>query len=354
MTPGPPDGSVGTTPQAPLGENDHAERHFSLVRHWGAWVFGLLAFGAVIAVIGRLADVERFGELLAAAQPLWLLGGFALQALTYVVAANVWYVALDRAGSHQSLGTLIPLSLAKLFSDQAMPTAGVSGTLVLLRGFIRRGVARPTSSAVMLLSLVTYYSAYLLATLISLTVVGRHHAVSAVLAVLVGIFVLVAVGLPLIAILFMGPISNRLRQYSGRFPGLRLLVATDTPMLVDLLRQPRLLIETIGLHLLVLALDAATFYLMLLAIGVTAAPLDVFATFVLASVAATLAPVPIGLGAFEATAVAMLRLAGIDLEAGLTATLMLRGLTVWIPMLPGLWLARRELKGTHEFVNMQT
>ena len=93
---------------------------------------------------------------------------------------------------------------------------------------------------------------------------------------------------------------------------------------------------------------------MLLAIGVTAAPPDVFASFVLASIAATLAPVPIGLGAFEGTAVAMLRLSGIDLEAALTATLMLRGLTVWIPMLPGLWMARRELRGTHESANMQT
>jgi len=32
------------------------------------------------------------------------------------------------------------------------------------------------------------------------------------------------------------------------------------------------------------------------------------------------------------------------LEAALTATLLLRGLTFWLPMLPGLWIARRELR----------
>jgi hypothetical protein len=32
-------------------------------------------------------------------------------------------------------------------------------------------------------------------------------------------------------------------------------------------------------------------------------------------------------------------------EPALAATLLLRGFTFWLPMLPGLWLARRELRG---------
>jgi len=324
--------------------NELAAPRSSAARRWGAWVFGLLCLGAVIAVIGHLGEIERFGDLLAAAKPLWILSGVALQALTYVAAAMVWYVTLARAGMRRPLATLIRLSLAKLFSDQAMPTAGISGTLVLLRGFIRRGVPQPASTAVMLVSLVTYYCAYLIATLISLAVLGRHHALSAVLAGILGVFAIVAVGTPLFAILFMGPISHRLHDYVGRFPGLKLLVETDTQLLSQLLRRPALVIETSALNLLVFVLDATTLYLMLLAIGVHAPPLEVFASFVVASVVATLGPVPLGLGAFEGTAVAMLRLSGVDLEPGLTATLMLRGLTVWVPMLPGLWIARRELR----------
>jgi uncharacterized membrane protein YbhN (UPF0104 family) len=59
----------------------------------------------------------------------------------------------------------------------------------------------------------------------------------------------------------------------------------------------------------------------------------------------SLSPVPLGLGTFEATCVAMLGGAGIGLEAGLTATILLRGTTTWLPMLPGLWLIRREMRG---------
>jgi len=344
MNRSPPDGSVNAAAHEAGDENEPIAPRSSAARRFGAWVFGLLVLGAVVALVAHVGEVERFTALLTAAQPFWILGGLALQALTYVAAALVWYVTLRRAAAQRSLGTLIPLSLAKLFSDQAMPTAGISGTLVLLRGFIRRGIPRPTGSAVMLLSLATYYCAYLFASLISLAALGRHHKASAVLATLVGIFALFAVGVPLFAILFMGPVSNRLRQYSARFPGLKLLANTDTKLLLRLLRQPMLLIEAIGLQGSVFLLDAATFYLMLLAIGVHAPALDVFASFVIASVVATLGPMPVGLGAFEGTAVAMLRVAGVDLEAGLTATLMLRGLTVWLPMLPGLWLARRELR----------
>ena len=36
--------------------------------------------------------------------------------------------------------------------------------------------------------------------------------------------------------------------------------------------------------------------------------------------------------------------AGVSVEAALAATLLLRGLTFWLPMPPGLWLARREIR----------
>jgi len=51
-----------------------------------------------------------------------------------------------------------------------------------------------------------------------------------------------------------------------------------------------------------------------------------------------------GLGTFEATGVAMLRLTGVPFEAAVTAILLLRGLTLWLPLLPGLILLRRTRK----------
>jgi Mg2+-importing ATPase len=63
----------------------------------------------------------------------------------------------------------------------------------------------------------------------------------------------------------------------------------------------------------------------------------------IASLFRTMGLVPGGLGTFEATSVVMLRLAGLDLAAALSATLLFRGLSFWLPMLPGYWSSRRVL-----------
>src|SRR4029079_15403130 len=53
--------------------------------------------------------------------------------------------------------------------------------------------------------------------------------------------------------------------------------------------------------------------------------------------------VPDGLGTFEATSVSMLRMVGIDVAVALSATLLFRGLSFWLPMLPGYWCTHRLL-----------
>lgn len=113
----------------------------------------------------------------------------------------------------------------------------------------------------------------------------------------------------------------------------------------DLLRKPSLLAEASALQLGIFFLDALTLWLSFRAIGESVDFWIVFGSFVMASVAATIGPIPLGLGTFEAGSVAMLRLLGVPFEAALTSTLLLRGLTFWLPMLPGLWLARREIGG---------
>jgi glycosyltransferase 2 family protein len=56
-----------------------------------------------------------------------------------------------------------------------------------------------------------------------------------------------------------------------------------------------------------------------------------FVSFVMASIAATLGPIPLGLGTFEAACVGSLSLLGVAIEEALAATLLLRGLTFWLP-----------------------
>jgi uncharacterized membrane protein YbhN (UPF0104 family) len=74
------------------------------------------------------------------------------------------------------------------------------------------------------------------------------------------------------------------------------------------------------------------------------APLSAgYVAFMMASIAVILGPVPMGLGSFEAVSIAMLRLFGVPFEAALSATLLFRGFTLWLPLLPGGLLLRKAL-----------
>lgn len=99
-----------------------------------------------------------------------------------------------------------------------------------------------------------------------------------------------------------------------------------------------------ALHGTVFMLGSLTLWAMLQAIGHSASFWVALPSFIMAPVVATLGPVPLGLGTFEASCGAMLGALGVPIETALTATPLLRGFTLRLPMLPGLWLARRTLR----------
>jgi uncharacterized protein (TIRG00374 family) len=112
----------------------------------------------------------------------------------------------------------------------------------------------------------------------------------------------------------------------------------------SIVRDEKLIALLAGLNLAVIIADAGTLELCLFSLG-TSAPLDAsFVAFVMASIVTILGPVPMGLGSYEATSVAMLRLMGVPFEAAVSATLLYRGFSLWLPLLLGMVLARRELK----------
>jgi uncharacterized membrane protein YbhN (UPF0104 family) len=309
------------------------------------WVFGVLALFAVILVVLQIGELDRFVALARGAKPGWLLLAAALQALTYVCAASVWHAALARVAAPRPLHSLVPLGVAKLFTDQALPSGGISGTFLVIRGLRRRGVPAPLAMSALLVGLLSFYAAYAAAALAALIVLQFHHGVGAAIVVVAALFAIFVVGVP-ISVLSLrwlpdGPWIDRLRRVPGAAPLLEAIAAAPT----DPLRDPLLMAKTTALQLAIFLLDGATLYVMLRALNQAASPFSAFASFMLADVVATLGPIPLGLGVFEGVSVAMLNMTGASLEAALAATLLLRGFTFWLPMAPGLWLARRELGG---------
>jgi Mg2+-importing ATPase len=109
---------------------------------------------------------------------------------------------------------------------------------------------------------------------------------------------------------------------------------------IALPRSLPLIIKSGLFQLAIVLLDAATVWILIYSLGEMASPAGVFASFTLSSLLRTISIVPGGLSVFEAASVVTLRLAGVSLPVALAATLLFRGLSVWLPMVPGTFFSR--------------
>jgi uncharacterized protein (TIRG00374 family) len=313
-------------------------------RLWLAWLSGVLLLGVVAIVISRRGEELRFADLLKQAHPGWLLLAVLLQIGTYACAAGAWQRVLARQKIHTSLWQLIPLGLAKLFMDQVVPSAGLSGTLLVVRALKRRGVPDGASVAAVVVGLLGFHLAYGLALVTAIVLLALSGDLSRrMLAIAIVSTLLIAV--MIVALLWLargrkGPV----KRWLMRIPMLKgfLQELHDAPK--EALHDKPLLLETTLLQFGIFVLDAATVSICLAALGATASVTGVFAALVIASLVATLTPIPSGLGTFDATMLAMLHLVGISTTVGVGAVLLFRGFTLMLPLFPGLWLARREMR----------
>ncbi|ACO76509.1 cation-translocating P-type ATPase [Azotobacter vinelandii CA] len=311
---------------------------------WTSWLIGAAALAALVAVVLHRAEAEAFARLIERAEPGWFVLALALQALTYLAQGQL-YRRVARAGQVRlPLLDACRLGLMKLFVDQALPTYGVSGTLAVTAAFQRLAVPHPVAMACLVVSLSSYLLAYVLALAVALAIVVVEGHATPLLILAGGLFVFgsLVAGLG-VALLAGRGLPGRLRRLAGFARverGLALLGQADT----RLTRNPRLLALTVALDLGIVLLDAGTLWALLRSLGTEASWSGVFAGFMLASVLRSLGITPGGLGVFEAAAVTTLGWAGVPLPAALSATLLFRGLSFWLPMLPGLLIARSALR----------
>jgi hypothetical protein len=307
-----------------------------------SWFFAILIFAALIAVVAQHGEIAEVFRLLRGMRPIWLLAAVSLQGVTYVLAAGIWWLALKRAGEPQPLRSLIVMALAMLFSNQAVPSVGVAGGVLVVEALVKRGTPRPIAMSALLLGLITTYAAIVLALVVTLMWLRQHHVISAGAVAAATAFGVLVAGIVLLA-LRSRSMAASLQTRLTHWPNVRKIVTAIASAPPGLLRDRPLVFGALAMQLVELAVDAATLGVSLLALGVWAPAGAVFGSFIMASVVSRVAFVPLGLGTFEATAVAMLHVAGVPIEPALAATLIFRGFTLWLPMLPGMWCAHHVL-----------
>lgn len=307
---------------------------------WVSWFFGLGLLAAVVVFARHYSQEMVFAQLLLHVRPSWLLAALLIQMGTYMTDARIWQRVLVSASISRPLHSYISLGLAKLFMDQAIPSVGLSGTVLVIQALDRRGVPRGASMAAVVVDIVSYYAAYLLALGVALAIIWVHRDLTWLMASPVAIFAPVAAAVP-IAVLWVSR-GRTLPRWVERIPLIRSALEALGKAKPAIAHNVSLITRCTGLQLGIIVLDAGTLWIMLWALGFGVNPALVFASFMLSTLARTLGVVPGGLGVFEAVSVAMLKLIGVPVTAGLAATLLFRFFTFWLPMVPGLILAHHE------------
>ncbi|MFD2366445.1 YbhN family protein [Pseudoduganella sp. GCM10020061] len=308
------------------------------IAFWLSWLIGGAALAALIVVALELSEERALWRLAESAQPWWMAVAVLVQAATYLAQGEVWRVVARAGGSSVSMPVAFKLSLAQLFIDQALPSGGISGAVFVIRSLERRGVPRAVVMASLLVDRVAYHGAYALALCLAIGIALMGGEVSPLILALAAFLSIISVLLTGVAVLAARGISLPAALRNIRLLGkiLSLLGEADPA----LMRNLPLMMKSTVLQLMVIALDAATVWILIRSLGETATASGVFVSFMAASLLRTISIIPGGLGVFEATSVLALQHSGTSIPVALGATMLFRGLSFWLPMLPGIVFSR--------------
>lgn len=311
-------------------------------RRWPRILLGLALIGGLVVAALHWSDLGKFLRLAEEAQHGWLLVALALQLVTYPAQAEIWRSMARAGGKTLTLWNAVRLSLGKLFVDQALPTGGVTGTLLVSHALEQQGIRPETASASVVVYTIANQAVFVLSLILGLVVAMAQGKVSRIVLLGTAVGALVG-GLVTAAMLILSRRrSGGLRRLAEKIPPLRSMLKSLAEADPNLSRRTSLLVQAGALQFGVLLVDAATLWVLLKALGVRASIPGVYASFVFSNVFHAIGIIPGGLGVFEAASVLSLRLSGVSLAAAVAATLMYRILSFWLPMIPS-WVVARGL-----------
>jgi uncharacterized protein (TIRG00374 family) len=336
--------AVASTTKNSDSKSKDEQESSGLASSWRSWLLAVLLIAGVVVAVLHWGDVKKFAALVAQSKPLWLLAAAAAQLLTYVALATQWMLVLRTGKCRAPFGKLLGLTVSKHFADQMVPTAGMSGNVVVVDRLQAIGASRSVAFATLIITIIAYYASYGVASLIALVLLWWHGHTSWVVLGLIGASLGLSAAVPALALWLQRKGAKAIPRWLRQIRTVCELFEMIKEAPSRLVRSERLIGKLSLLNGAVFALDGLTLQLCLFALGLNVPFSTAFSAFILASIVVTLGPIPMGLGSFEAVSIGMLRAMGVPFEAALSATLLFRGYTLWVPLVPGMFAARRQLK----------
>ncbi|GGE00414.1 hypothetical protein GCM10011515_20290 [Tsuneonella deserti] len=231
-----------------------------------------MVLASAVLLVLHFGDLQRFLELARRAQPVWLLLAAGFQLGTYAAVAAGWRTVLRFSGYRLPLRRLLPVAVSKLFADQALPGAGLSGNLLLVNRLTALGAPRGSAMAALLVSMIGYYVSYALLALAMLVILWLHQAATALLTGVITTLLLVAIAIPSLALWLRHRGSRPLPAQVEHLGPVRNLIGIIGEAPATLAGNRRLLTIVTALNASVFLADAATLALCLHALGLPFLP----------------------------------------------------------------------------------
>ncbi|MFJ3199428.1 YbhN family protein [Streptomyces sp. NPDC086989] len=285
------------------------------------------AFGAYF-LLTQLAHVD-FATIVGEAQWGWVGAALAFSALTYFAAAmSLLGFVPERVPFLRTVVAQVAGSFVKLVAPAAVGGVALN-TRFLQRAGIRPGLAVASVGASQLFGLASHVLlllafGYLTGTEKTPEMTPSRTVIAGLLTV--AVLVLVVTAVPL------------LRKFV--VTRVRALFAGVVPRMLDVLQRPQKLMTGIGGMLLltgcfVMCLDAS---IRAFGGGQAISYASIAVVFLAGNALGSAAPTPGGIGAVETTLTLGLIAAGLEKEVAISAVLLFRLMTFWLPVLPG-WLS---------------
>ncbi|HEU5311464.1 MAG TPA: lysylphosphatidylglycerol synthase transmembrane domain-containing protein [Candidatus Eisenbacteria bacterium] len=308
------------------------------------WLPAILALLLVAFLATRFVEWKRFPALLQSAQPAWLLAALGLQILKYFVAAGALQRSMTAAGFPIPVPPLVPVILAKLFTDQVTPASGIAGTVLAGKALRKLKLSRGDATAALVVNTLAFYVANAVTALVAVAILWDRRGFHPAITVVVSLFAIYSVGMPALILWAYHSPPRQLPRWLAKVPGLEEALRWFREAPPEPLRRRLLLLEAAVFQLAVVALDSMTLMILVGSLGQAMDYPAAFTAYVMANMAGTVTFVPAGLGTFEAAAVGTLRYLGTPLEVAIAAVILFRGFTLYLPLLPGSYTARDIVK----------
>jgi glycosyltransferase 2 family protein len=282
-------------------------------------------------LVGQLTK-EKFGTLLSHLNWDWGLVAVGLSAATYIGATfSLTGFVLERLNM---LRTLL-VQIAGTFVALVTPVA-VGGVALNVRFLRKSGVPPAEAAASVGVSQVFAFGLHVLLLIIFVAISGtsRNHPLAPQGWMYISIGVLVAAALLVLAF----PAGRRAVQ-SRLAPALSQVV----PRLLDVAQRPAKLVQGIGGALLLTFCYIACLDASVRALGGSVSFASIAVVYLTGNAIASVVPTPGGLGAVEAALSAGLTAAGLPGTTAVSAVLLFRTLTFWLPVAGG-WFTLHYLQ----------